>query len=89
VHRIGRTARADQKGEAITLVSPKEQHKFQRIEQLIGKKVDRLPVPEALGEAPIFDPNIRSARPPRAGGNSNHPKSGGGKRKFFKRKPKQ
>lgn len=52
VHRIGRTARANTKGESFTLVNPKDMHKFHRIEQLIEMKVPKLPMPETLGVAP-------------------------------------
>ena len=45
VHRIGRTARAERKGEAITFVSPVDQGRFRRIEKLIGKTIDRMPLP--------------------------------------------
>ncbi len=48
VHRIGRTARAERKGEAITLVAPMDQGRFRRIEKLIGKTVDRMPLPAHL-----------------------------------------
>ena len=37
IHRIGRTARAAASGIAVTLISPKEQLKFQSIENLLGK----------------------------------------------------
>lgn len=57
VHRIGRTARADQKGEAITLISSKDQMRFSKIEKLIGSEVPKLPVPGFLGEAPQYQPN--------------------------------
>lgn len=77
VHRIGRTARAEAEGIAITLISEKEQGRFARIEKLIGKTVDKLPVPEILGEAPVYSPSVRS------GGGA----GGGGKRKFHKHKP--
>lgn len=52
VHRIGRTARAENKGEAITLVSPEDKHYFQKIERFLKKNIERLPLPAALGEAP-------------------------------------
>ncbi len=52
VHRIGRTARAAKKGEAITLVSPEEGYKFKKIEKLIGREVDKLPLPASIGPAP-------------------------------------
>jgi ATP-dependent RNA helicase RhlE len=61
VHRIGRTARAAAEGTAITFVSVKEQHKFARIEKLLGKPVPKEMVPEQFGEVPEYNPN---ARPP-------------------------
>ena len=54
VHRIGRTARAEKDGKAFTLVSDKEIGRFMRIEKLIGKEVEKLPLPEALGEGPAY-----------------------------------
>ena len=45
VHRIGRTARADKKGEAITLISPKQVKNFMQIEKLIGDKIPKLTIP--------------------------------------------
>ena len=52
VHRIGRTARAENKGEAVTLVNPEDAHYFQKIERFLKKDIERLPLPESLGEAP-------------------------------------
>ena len=52
VHRIGRTARAENKGEAITLVTPDDARYWRRIEQFLKKDIERIPLPEALGEAP-------------------------------------
>ncbi len=52
VHRIGRTARAENKGEAVTLVSPDDARYFGRIEQFLKKKIDRISVPAELGEVP-------------------------------------
>lgn len=54
VHRIGRTARANTKGEAYTLVNEKDMHKMQRIEKLIEAEIPRQIVPEELGEGPIW-----------------------------------
>lgn len=48
VHRIGRTARADTTGEAITLISSRDKRDFQTIEELIGKKVDTPELPDWL-----------------------------------------
>jgi len=55
VHRIGRTARAQTKGSAITLVNPDDQRKFQRIEKLIEKEVEKGIIPEELGAGPAYN----------------------------------
>ena len=52
VHRIGRTARAENKGEAITLVSPEDKRFFNKIERFLQKVIDRIPLPAELGAAP-------------------------------------
>lgn len=52
VHRVGRTARAASTGLAITLVNEADMPKFHRIEQMIGREVMKLPLPEALGAGP-------------------------------------
>ena len=39
VHRIGRTGRAESPGEAISLVSPEEEHHFKIIQKKMGKQV--------------------------------------------------
>jgi superfamily II DNA/RNA helicase len=60
IHRIGRTARADTTGTAITFINDKDQHKFAAVEQLIGKEVPKLPLPESLGAGPTYDPSKRN-----------------------------
>jgi superfamily II DNA/RNA helicase len=52
VHRIGRTARANAGGIAITFVSPMERGKFARIEQFLKKEVTRNPLPDHLAPKP-------------------------------------
>src|SRR5690554_6003165 len=54
VHRVGRTARANTKGEAISLVNPKDMTKLAKIQKLIDLNIPVLPLPEELGEAPIW-----------------------------------
>ena len=54
VHRIGRTARADHDGIAITLVRGKEIGKFMQIEKFLGHEVDKIPLPKGLGKAPEY-----------------------------------
>ncbi len=52
VHRIGRTARANAKGEAITLITQKEIWKFTKIEKLIKSSIPKLKPPGELGSIP-------------------------------------
>ena len=70
VHRIGRTARANTKGEAITLVNPKDMQRMHRIEKLIERELEKENCPEELGESPSW--NAKS--------------SSGNRKKPFKRK---
>ena len=50
VHRVGRTARADTTGAAITLVNRIDIMKLQRIEKLIGYQVNKEPLPAFIAE---------------------------------------
>lgn len=50
VHRIGRTARADRKGSAITFVNEDDIYYFQQIEKFLEKEVEKAELPEGLGE---------------------------------------
>jgi superfamily II DNA/RNA helicase len=52
VHRVGRTARANTKGEALTLVNEKDMYKIRKIEKLIDSSVPKLNPPENLGPGP-------------------------------------
>lgn len=54
VHRIGRTARAQRDGVAITFVSDNDMRFFSDIERFLGKDIIKNPLPEALGEAPEY-----------------------------------
>ena len=56
VHRIGRTARANNDGCAITFVSEKEQTQFKTVEDFLEKSIYKIPVPEELGEVPEYTP---------------------------------
>ena len=48
IHRVGRTARAEKTGVALTFINPQDQRKFKNIEQLIGSEVMKIPVPEEV-----------------------------------------
>ena len=54
VHRVGRTARANTKGEAITLVNLKDMQRMQSIEKLIEMSVPKFNPPAELGEGPVW-----------------------------------
>jgi superfamily II DNA/RNA helicase len=76
VHRIGRTARAETTGIAITFINPRDQRKFFEIESLIGKDIPKLDLPAALGEAPKYEP-VTARRRPDAGRRPSRPRPGG------------
>lgn len=54
VHRIGRTARADATGVAITFINPDDMYSFSKIEKLIEKEVYKISLPSDLGEGPTW-----------------------------------
>jgi len=73
VHRIGRTARAGQEGEAISLVCAEEHNLLRDIEQLLKRKIDKEIIPG-------YEPDSRiKAEPVRRGG-SQRPSGRGGAR---------
>lgn len=76
VHRVGRTARASKKGQAITFVSEKDMREFGRIEQLIGYPVEKVPLPAGFGEGPVY----RAEGVKRTGTNGSRRGPGGGQR---------
>jgi superfamily II DNA/RNA helicase len=67
VHRIGRTARAERKGTALTLINHADLQRLRRIEKLIGKEVPKLPLPPGLTDEPGGDSQRRKS-PARKGG---------------------
>ena len=67
VHRIGRTARAERDGVAITLINPEDISRFQQIERFLEKEVEKTPLPEGLGDAPEYK-SAERRKGPRGGG---------------------
>ncbi len=59
IHRIGRTARANRTGRGVTFISEEDQEKFGKVEQFLEKTIDKLPLPESLGEGPAYEPSVR------------------------------
>lgn len=56
IHRIGRTARANNDGCALTFISETDQSRFKQIEDFLQKEIYKIALPEALGEAPAYQP---------------------------------
>ncbi len=81
VHRIGRTARADNDGVAITFINEKEQSRFKSIEHFLGKTIYKIPLPEGLGDMPSYAPQREH------GPHRHHGGHGGGAQKARGRKP--
>ena len=54
VHRIGRTARAQRDGVAITFVSDKDMRSFSGIERFLERDIQKNPLPDGLGVAPVY-----------------------------------
>lgn len=52
IHRVGRTGRVEASGIATTFVMPDEARDLRLIEQKLGKKIERLPLPQNLAVEP-------------------------------------
>ncbi len=83
VHRIGRTARADRDGVAMTFVCEDEISQFKQIEKFLGREVEKNALPEGLGDGPDY--NAVSSK--RRDGRSGSRRGGGDGRKS--RQPRQ
>ena len=87
VHRIGRTARANRDGQAITLVTPRDWQDLLKIERLIEKEIPKPDLPEGCGEKPEMSKAASKGRrhtPGRHGGKGRHSKRGNGGKKSGK-----
>ena len=86
VHRIGRTARAEADGEAITLVCETDRRRWNSIEKFLGKQIERISIsgysePEETNEQKNTSPKrkkrYKSAKP----NVRKHPQSKSGSKK--------
>jgi len=84
VHRVGRTARAERSGVALTFVSEKEFGKFHRIEKFLGNPIRKLLLPAHLGEGPSAENYAASERQGR-----NRHNNGGFRKKNTSAHPRQ
>ncbi|MDB5281460.1 MAG: hypothetical protein JWO06_535 [Bacteroidota bacterium] len=83
IHRVGRTARAETTGVALTFINPVDQRKFKRIEELIGYEIKKLPLPTEIGEGPAYEPSKKHDKPT---GHGNGKGFGGKKKSWGKKK---
>lgn len=81
VHRIGRTARGDNTGVALTFINAEDCHNFSKIEDLIGSEVRKLALPEGFEPGPKYDTSKK--KPFKKKGNFNK------KKKHWKPRKKQ
>lgn len=80
IHRIGRTARAEKAGVAITFINEKDQPRFAQIEALMGIDVPKMPIPEQFGKGPEYNPEAAKKK-------ADMPRQGGNKKPGFKKRP--
>lgn len=62
VHRIGRTARADRDGVAITFVNEDDMYAFHQIEKFLEREITKNPLPEGCGERPEYTTTKRPGK---------------------------
>jgi len=85
VHRVGRTARADATGVALTLVNEDDMYKFHQIEKLIEREVFKIPLPPHIGMGPEWQVKPSMGRPFKSG--FHKPKQGSAPNGKYKGKP--
>ncbi len=81
VHRIGRTARANRDGIAITFVNEQDMYWFQQIEKFLEKVVDKMPLPEGCGDGPEYIKLNKPIKGKKGRGGNDRGKSGNGRGK--------
>ena len=80
VHRIGRTARAERDGKAVTFINEEDVRYFMQIERFLEREVIKNPLPEGIGEGPEYKATRSSG-----GGGKGRRRGRGGKRRHEKK----
>ena len=88
VHRIGRTARANRDGRAITLINEQDMYWFQQIERFLEKLVEKMPLPEGCGEGPEYIKLYKPSKNGRGKGGNGRGRKGGNRRENGNRRDK-
>ncbi|MES2565321.1 MAG: DEAD/DEAH box helicase [Bacteroidota bacterium] len=83
IHRIGRTARAERAGVAITFINEKDQPRFAQIEALMGIDVPKMPIPAEFGPGPEYNPDAAKKKFDKPRGFSGNKSKPGFKKKPF------
>jgi ATP-dependent RNA helicase RhlE len=60
IHRVGRTARAETTGVALTFISDRDQGAFKQIENLVGSEIRKLALPPDMSPGPDYDPSKKT-----------------------------
>ncbi len=81
IHRVGRTARAEAEGEAITFVTPEDEGDLRGIEKALGRTIPRVTLPDFDYRAP---PPPKVHGPPRGHRPPPHRRQGGHERRRFR-----
>lgn len=89
VHRVGRTARAESKGEAITFITTDDMKRFNDIERLIGYEVEKGILPVSIGEGPPYNKNAKFTKRKPGGGSKGGKPNFRGKKSFSHRPNKR
>ena len=91
VHRIGRTARAQRDGIAITFVSDADIRYFADIERFLERNIPKNPLPEGLGDGPEYKPSAPRKNSRGRGGRNRGGKGHSGKHQHRRKsnKPKE
>jgi ATP-dependent RNA helicase RhlE len=80
IHRVGRTGRAEETGDAFTFVAPEDEPQLRTIERALGKPLPRVLLPEFdyRQEAPAAAPSRQEPERPRGAAPGRRPSGGRG-----------